>query len=117
MNKTLHPDLFPETLLCDLEDGQIFTTSLKVAEHFGKRHKNVLQAIDQLLSDLDEQLLLKSKEQLVASDDDAGLKSQPSISYFYPSTYQVFGGKKTVRQEKYYQITHDGFALLAMGFK
>ena len=30
------------------EDGSAFTTSLIVAEAFGKRHKNVLQAIDKL---------------------------------------------------------------------
>ena len=29
-------------------NGIIKTTSLKVAEHFGKQHKNVLQAIDRL---------------------------------------------------------------------
>lgn len=41
----MHPDLFPETLLVDVSDGHIFTTSLKVAEHFHKNHRNVLRAI------------------------------------------------------------------------
>ena len=29
-------------------DGQITTTSLQIAKHFGKRHKNVMQAIANL---------------------------------------------------------------------
>lgn len=31
-----------------VNDGQVVTTSLKVAERFGKRHDNVLRAIDNL---------------------------------------------------------------------
>lgn len=45
-------DLFPETLLVSREGGRVFTTSRKVAEHFGKRHKNVLRDVEKLLAEL-----------------------------------------------------------------
>ena len=48
----LHPDLFPETLLVTQRDGQVIVTSLKVAEHFQRRHKNVMQGIENALSDI-----------------------------------------------------------------
>ena len=40
----------------DLEiiEGQITTTSLQIAEHFGKRHTHVLRAIRNLLAELPE---------------------------------------------------------------
>lgn len=49
--KTMNADLFPETLLVEIADGQTFTTSLKVAEHFHKLHKDVLKAINKLIAD------------------------------------------------------------------
>jgi phage regulator Rha-like protein len=33
-------------------DGRPMTTSIAIAEHFGKEHRNVLRAIDVVLSDL-----------------------------------------------------------------
>lgn len=42
-------DLFPETLLVESEGNRIFTTSLKVAEHFHKAHRNVVRSIEKLL--------------------------------------------------------------------
>lgn len=39
------PDLFPETLVVALVHGQPMTDSLAVAEHFGKRHDNVLRKV------------------------------------------------------------------------
>ena len=44
----IFPDLFPETLLVQNESGQPFTTSLIIAKHVGKLHKNVIQAMDDL---------------------------------------------------------------------
>lgn len=32
-------------------DGQVFTTSKKIADYFGKTHKNVLRKIKQTISD------------------------------------------------------------------
>lgn len=47
-------DLFPETLLVDVKDGHTFTTSLKVAEHFHKAHRNVIRDIEKLILELTE---------------------------------------------------------------
>lgn len=74
-------------------DGQIKTTSLKVAEHFGKRHDDVLRRINNL--DCSPEFAARN---------------------FAASKYQVAGGKNTSREEIMYEITRDGFMFLAMGF-
>ena len=70
-------------------DGQITTTSNQVAEHFGKRHKNVMQAI-------------------------ANLDCSPEFTRlnFQPSEYTDSTGRKLPA----YRLTRDGFVFLAMGF-
>lgn len=90
------PDLFPETLLVtDDGNGHLFTTSLKVAEHFGLRHDNVLKAIKKLLADCPDPAFR-------ALNFEATIRSVP-------------GPKGAVRTETVYHLSHDGFALLAMG--
>lgn len=88
----MNHDLFPETLLVEQSVGQIFTTSLKVAEHFQKRHKNILRDIEKLLADCPD-------------SEFTGLN-------FELSNYQ----DSTGRTLPMYRLTHDGFAILAMGF-
>lgn len=70
-------------------DGQITTTSLQIAGHFGKRHKNVMQAI-------------------------ANLECSPEFNRlnFQPVEYLDAKGEK----RPCYRITRDGFVFLAMGF-
>ncbi len=68
-------------------------SSLKVAERFGKLHKNVLRDI----------------ENLGCSDEFRRLNFEPTIN-------KVKGPKGAIRDEPMYQITRDGFAILAMGF-
>jgi len=70
-------------------NGIIKTTSLKVAEHFGKQHKNVLQAIDRLECSLEFNQL-----------------------NFQPVEYSDAKGEKRPA----YEMTKDGFTFLAMGF-
>ena len=70
-------------------DGQPCTTSLKMAEVFGKRHDLVLRAIR----------TLNAPAEFVARN-------------FAGYTYIAANGK----QNPAYQITRDGFTLLAMGF-
>jgi len=69
------------------------TTSLAIAEKFGKRHKNVLNAI----------------RNLECSEAFRGLN-------FKPTFYTVPGPNNSARREEMYEITRDGFAFLAMGF-
>ena len=85
-------DLFPETLLVARHGERIYTTSRKVAEHFGKRHKNVLRDAERLIADLADKAF-------------TGLN-------FEPSTYVDSTGRSLPE----YHLSHDGFALLAMGF-
>ena len=74
-------------------DGQITATSLQVAAHFGKLHKNVIRAI----------------QNLEIPDDYRRLNFELTIN-------RVPGPKGAFRDEPMYHISRDGFALLAMGF-
>ena len=85
-------ELFPEVLLVEAKDGEVFTTSRKVAEYFGKKHQHVMRSIKKLTGNLPDTEFWRSN--------------------FGPSTYQDERGK----EQPMYRLTHDGFALLAMGF-
>lgn len=69
--------------------NQVTTSSLNVAEYFGKQHKNVLQAI----------------QNIECSEEFRRLN-------FQPSSYVNEQNKK----QPCFEITKDGFAFLAMGF-
>lgn len=85
-------DLFPETLLVTRQGKRIYTTSRKVATHFGKQHKDVLKAIKNLLAEL--------------PDAEFGRRN------FAPSSYL----NEQQKAQPEYHLTHDGFAFLAMRF-
>ena len=70
-------------------DGQITTTSNQVAEHFGKRHADVIRAIRKLDAPADF------------------TERNFALSEFTDSTGRVLPA---------YRLTRDGFTLLAMGF-
>ena len=70
-------------------EGQITTTSNQVAEHFGKRHADVIRAIRKL--DAPEEFTERNF----------------ALSEFTDSTGRVLPA---------YRLTRDGFTLLAMGF-
>lgn len=78
-----------EIIELTVTNGQPTTTSLAIAERFGKQHKNVLQSI----------------ENLECSDEFNRLNFQP-VAYK--------GGNGELRPM--YAITKDGFMFLAMGF-
>lgn len=73
-------------------DGQPHTTSREVATRFGKRHTHVLRAIEKLLSEMPDSAF---------AEPNFGLSE-----YVDP----------TGRRLPEYRISHNGFALLAMGF-
>lgn len=77
--------------LVNLVGDMPMTDSLRVAHCFGKRHDNVLQAIRNL--DIPEKWHLLNFKECLKINKLANKKKEP-----------------------YYQITRDGFALLAMGF-
>jgi len=79
--------------LINIKNDEAVTTSLLVAEAFGKRHDHVLRAIENLISGLPK-------------------NGETSKMWFYKSTYKN-GQNKT--QPMYY-MNRDGFSLLVMGF-
>lgn len=78
-------------------DGQVSTTSLAVAEHFGKHHRDVLRAIQNLLSE-------------IPSDFNEHERN------FALMFREVLVGNGAKRQEPFYKLSRDGFTLIAMGF-
>ena len=71
---------------------QAVTTSLVLAEAFGKQHKNVIQAIEAKISTAENSALLKTM--------------------FVEDSYTASNGK----QNKMYYLNRDGFTFIAMGF-
>lgn len=74
-----------------LQGGRALCSSREIAEHFSKQHKNVLRDIDAILEDVGPEF--------------GGLN-------FEPSTYVTAQG----REQRSFNLTRDGFALLVMGF-
>ncbi|MBL8482444.1 MAG: Rha family transcriptional regulator [Rhodocyclaceae bacterium] len=75
--------------------GAVTTTSIAIAEHFGKLHKNVLRDIQHLCVDLPEEWHRLN---------------------FEPMSVEVAIGNGATRRDMAYRITRKGFTLLAMGF-
>lgn len=71
------------------QNDQPVTTSVLVAQKFGKRHGYVIEAVRNLLD-----------------------STEKSAQFFIPSSYVDESGKENVM----YVMNRDGFTLLAMGF-
>lgn len=74
--------------------GPTFTTSFEIAEHFGKRHDNVLQSIDKLIRE-------------------GGQGLSPCFRTFW-STFP--GPKGGIMKSRAYEIDRLGTAMLIFGF-
>ena len=68
-------------------EERLITTSLKVAEHFEKEHRHVLDAIRNLTAE------------------------NSAANFFKETTYKSRG-----KEYPMYEMDRDGFSLLAMGF-
>ena len=75
-----------------MHNEQAVTTSLVLAEAFGKQHKNVIQAIEAKISTAENSALLKNM--------------------FIEDSYTASNGK----QNRMYYLNRDGFTFIAMGF-
>lgn len=73
-------------------DGYVLASSRTIAEAFDKRHDNVLRDIDNILKDIDSSDLRSRLFRPTMEADAQGI------------------------QRRSYQVTRDGFSLLAMGF-
>ncbi|WP_407223863.1 Rha family transcriptional regulator [Enterobacter roggenkampii] len=85
---TTNPDHFVTSL-----DGQLITSSLLVAEAFGKQHKHVLEKIESL-----------------------DVTDSFSSANFSAHVQKISIGNGAQRESKVYRMTKDGFMLLVMGF-
>lgn len=100
--------------------GCAFTTSTDVAAFFDKRHSHVLRAIESLLSDLGEQFQWQSRAHEDGQSD--AQDHQPKIGLMVPEDFfeaaevEVGIGSGAVRRDPIYNLSRDGFSLLAMGF-
>ncbi|SSP36717.1 phage-like protein [Acinetobacter baumannii] len=75
-----------------IQNDQVKTSSLKVAELFGKHHKNVIQKIETLDC------------------------SPEFTSANFSAHVQTIQAGAVQRESKYYEMTKDGFIFLVMGF-
>lgn len=75
-----------------IHDQQVKTNSLKVAELFGKQHKDVLRKIESL-----------------------DCSPEFTSAHFYAHAQTIQAGA-VQRESKYYEMTKDGFIFLVMGF-
>ena len=78
-----------------LYNGRPATTSLAIADHFGKRHKDVLKSIRNLCAELPEDIRKRN---------------------FAPTSRTVAGPNNSERQEEFFIAYFDGFILLVMGY-
>jgi len=74
-------------------DNQLRTTSIKVAEAFGKLHKNVIQKLESL-----------------------DCSPEFTSANFSADVQTVEAGQGAKRESKIYEMTKDGFMFLVMGF-
>ena len=84
----------------------LVTDSRTVAEYFGKKHKNVIRDVENIIDDLKA---IDVEETAPLCD---GLKNEPVKEMFFVDTYIDAKGES----RKMYWLTEDGFTLLAMGF-
>lgn len=75
--------------LIQVNDGQLVVSSRQVAEHFEKRHADVLRSIQDIFN-----------------------STQNCVQLFFKSSYKDSSGKSNTE----YLMNRDGFSLLAMGF-
>jgi Rha family phage regulatory protein len=91
-NQDLEIALKPEIVVID---GVLKTTSLKIAEQYGKYHHHVLRDIDDILTQV----------------SDSFRKTNFGVSY-----YEQKNELGLIVKYRYYEITRDGFSLLVMGY-
>ena len=90
--------------LVEIIHKQAITTSLKVAEYFGKEHAKVVKDIDRIISDCAE---------MASEQETPKMASLETTEMFRKSSYKVEG---QLRSYPMYYMNFDGFTLLAMGF-
>ncbi|MTC29472.1 hypothetical protein GKR54_00005 [Providencia alcalifaciens] len=91
MNNTVVIPEFNFQKMVMASDGQVFTTSKKIADYFGKTHKNVLRKIKQTINDCPEEFAELNFEPTDYIDKNGDIKPM-------------------------YKLSKDGYMLLVMSF-
>lgn len=93
----------PTDLVYRNGNGVPVTTSMIISEYFGKTHKDVMEAV---------------KNILVSAEKSAETENQEITTYFELSNYEtpLNNGTGAVRKNPMYIMNEEGFTLLAMGF-
>lgn len=93
----------PTDLVYRNGNGVPVTTSMIISEYFGKTHKDVMEAV---------------KNILVSAEKSAETENQEITTYFELSNYEtpLNNGTGAVRKTPMYIMNEEGFTLLAMGF-
>jgi len=111
-------DLFPETLLVSREGERIYTTSRRVAFHFGKKHHHVLRAIRNMMLEMDDDVVNETNFGFI--DTPSGEPNTPKTGSISTAKFPDFelshyrDGRNRKKPE--YLLSHDGFLFLVMGF-
>lgn len=87
--------------LVQIENNQPVTSSLQVAEVFGKKHHHVMDSIKDLIED-------------IKKTEISCLEQNADTPMFYQDTYQVEGN---FRKYPMFYMNQDGWTLLVMGYQ
>lgn len=88
------------------KDKQVVTTSVRVAEVFGKQHYNVLKAVNHLIGEM------RTYGDFTHLKNEVSSRVKNDVAKFAVANYKDEQGKL----RKQYIMNRDGFTLLAMGF-
>ncbi len=107
-----------------IKDNQVVTTSMKVADIFGKRHCDVIRKINELVGSLREQEDLRKRNFAYSQEKEEILRKHNFVLSQNASETAMFHlvqqNMKTptggIKSNPMYLMTRDGFTLLAMGF-
>lgn len=89
-----------------IQNQQVKTDSLKVAEIFGKRHDNVVRKIESFFE-------VQSRDLKIEGTD---ISLYNFASATFSAHVQTIQAGAVKRESKYYEMTKDGFIFLVMGF-
>lgn len=99
-------NLFPHDLVVHFDaDGQVFTTSLAIAEFLGKQHKNILRDIEKLVSNIND---LKVSDLDAIAAENHYIPDVVGRLRFEPTSFT----DKWNRQQPMYRLYRDGFMML-----
>ena len=96
--------VMPKSDLLLIENSQVYATSLIIAEKFGRRHDNILQAIENELANLRE---ISAENPTALNFKDSKIENS-----FIKGEYKDASGKSNPM----YYLNRDAFAFVVMGF-